>query len=101
MKPKEMSSAYVPARPIRQALPSKTSLEPSNVHRATDITVHVKIDEHGRVIEAYPISKNNADSTLTMQAISAAKQWIFEPAKLHDKEIASDHTIVFRFRPVE
>jgi hypothetical protein len=35
---------------------------------------------------------------LANAALTAARQWIFEPASLRGKHIASEHTIVFQFR---
>ena len=92
--------AYVPAQPIRQVMPSKPPLAPST-YRAVDIVVQVKVDEHGLVTEAHLLPQAGTDAALATRAISAAKQWIFQPAKLRGKNVPSDHTIVFRFRPVE
>ena len=82
-------------------MPSKPPSAPSSTYHAVDIAVQVKIDEYGQVTEAHLIHQATADPALAVRAILAAKQWIFEPAKSHDKNVPSEHTIVFQFRPVE
>lgn len=95
------SSIYVPPRPLKQVLPNTKVFGSSLVHEAGQIDVEVRIDERGRVVDAV-ISRNATSSggaLLTQQAIAAAKQWRFEPAKLHGKSVPSDHVIRFYFRP--
>jgi TonB family protein len=82
-------------------MPSKTPFAGSTVYGPVDITIQVKINEHGRVTEVHTIGGSSSDATLTARAAAAAKQWMFEPAKLHDKNVPSDHTIIFQFRRVE
>jgi TonB family protein len=66
---------------------------------AVEVKVVVKLDESGHVIDARLIEgKKKFGSILRNAALSAAKQWVFEPASLHGKSIASEHTIVFQFR---
>jgi len=63
------------------------------------IKVLVRVDETGRVVDARILEgKNRVGSMLGSAALTAARQWVFEPASLHGKTIASDHTILFQFR---
>jgi Gram-negative bacterial TonB protein C-terminal len=97
----EARPTYVPAQPLRQVMPTKPPPVPSSAYHAVDIAVQVKIDEYGQVTEAHLIHPAASDAVLATRAISAAKQWTFEPAKSHGKNVPSEHTIVFKFRPVE
>ncbi len=93
-----LPSSYVPARPLAEVLPAH--LAPSISGSRPAIEVRVRIDETGHVTEARALGnvpKN--DGLLAYTAINAAKQWIFEPARLDGKEIPSDHTIGFEFHP--
>jgi len=66
---------------------------------AGKVEVQVTVDESGRVNEAWPVRKDKEiNSLVASAAISAARQWIFQPARLHGKAIAAQHLIVFEFR---
>jgi TonB family protein len=95
-----ISTTYVPARPLKQVMPSARNLELSAPSGATDVEVEVKIDEEGRVTEARVVNnRSNNSELLTSAALAAAKEWIFEPAKVHGKSVPGDHTIEFHFHP--
>jgi outer membrane biosynthesis protein TonB len=62
------------------------------------IEVAVDIDEYGRVTAARSLSTNEDVSPLvSAAAVTAAKQWVFEPARIGHNNVAAKHTIVFRF----
>jgi TonB family protein len=94
------SPAYVPPRPLKQVMPSPANFPPSALSGAVDIEIEVTIDDAGRVTEARVV-KNWSDNSglLTRAALTAAKEWIFEPAQRYGKSVPSDHVIKFRFRP--
>jgi TonB family protein len=72
----------------------------SLVHTLTNIEVAVRIDDGGRVAEAHVVNNGSNDNKPLMNAaLAAAKEWIFEPAKVHGKSVPSDHAIEFHFRP--
>jgi TonB family protein len=61
--------------------------------------VQVRIDDAGRVAEAHVLNGSNENQLLTNAALAAAKEWIFEPAKMNGKNVPSGHAIEFHFRP--
>jgi Gram-negative bacterial TonB protein C-terminal len=73
----------------------------SVIRAPVEIEVQVKISQNGTVIDAFvPTSRDSGSrSPLAFPAIAAAKQWIFEPARMHGKNIPSDFSIRFAFRP--
>jgi uncharacterized protein involved in exopolysaccharide biosynthesis len=92
------SPDYVPARPVIQVLPD-TRILGSLTDTAPEMKIAVRIDETGRVTEVHASDNRGKSNPLLADAsIRAAKQRIFEPAKLGGKEIASDHVIDFQFR---
>ncbi len=93
-------AAYLPARPLNRVLPNYNSPDATIIYTTADINVTVSIDQEGRVTDArVPNPPPNMNTALVGNAITAAKSWRFEPAKLHGRNIPSDHTITFRFRP--
>jgi hypothetical protein len=91
---------YVPPRPIKWAAPSAKSLGVSRVSAPTDFEIKVRIDESGRVTAAHALlDRTRHDETLSAAVTAAVKQWIFEPAKIQGKNVASEQTIVIRVDP--
>jgi hypothetical protein len=73
---------------------------PRVVYETTQIEVEVSIDVTGRVRDAHRVQNGkNANVRLVSSAVSAAKQWTFEPAMMHGKAVAADHVLVFVFHP--
>lgn len=94
------SPTYEPPRPVRRILPGVARLVPEMVKSPGDVEVEVKIDAKGRVTSAR-IVKNNAkaDAVLCNAVLVAARQWLFQPAKLHGIFVEADCVIAFQFRP--
>jgi TonB family protein len=94
-----VTAVYVPPRPLRQVMPETQSLR-ALVYKIVEIAVEVTIDQNGRVTAAR-IVKSDPDVNLALAgaAISAAKQWRYEPATLRGQNIISRQTIVFQFHP--
>ncbi|HYZ83702.1 MAG TPA: energy transducer TonB, partial [Bryobacteraceae bacterium] len=91
---------YRPPRPVKQVLPKISDLQPAGLaDSAGELSVLVKVNESGRVVDARLVEgKKKFGPILRSAALIAARQWVFEPASLHGKSIASEHTIVFQFR---
>ena len=89
---------YQPPRPLKQVLPRVFALPPGAADAAGEVRVVVRVDESGQVIDARIVEGRRVGSMLANAALTAARQWIFEPASLRGKHIASEHTIVFQFR---
>lgn len=63
------------------------------------VEVQVNIDESGHVRNVRPVyDAGKANSLLTNAAMTAARQWIFQPATLHGKAVPAEHRIVFDFQ---
>jgi TonB family protein len=89
--------AYVPPRPLKQVVPSPKTRNFSGLTRAAEVDVEVRIDDEGQVTEARVLNNSSDEEALKNAALSAAKDWIFEPARAHGKKVASYHRIVFHF----
>lgn len=94
-------STYVAPRPLKQVMPNAKVYGFSVIRSPVEIEVQVNISQNGTVIDAFvPTSRNSGSrSPLAFPAIAAAKQWIFEPARMHGKNIPSDFSIRFAFQP--
>ncbi len=91
---------FVAPHPIRQVLPDTTLFPPVFMASSPEVEVTVKVDKDGRVTEAHVVSgRKKVKEALVGAALVAAKQWSFEPAKLHGQPVASEHTIIFQFHP--
>jgi hypothetical protein len=81
------AGAFVPPSPIRKIVPAR-------VADARPVDVKVFIDEAGEVTRAQMLTKGGDPSGA---ALSAARQWRFTPARKHDKPVASEMVLHFRF----
>jgi hypothetical protein len=69
---------------------------------ATDVQIKVRIDDSGHVTAAHALLDGSPhDEALTGAVTAAVKQWIFEPAKMHGKNVPSEETVVIRVGPRE
>lgn len=92
--------SYRPPHPVKQVLPKLSTLPPGIAAEAGgEVRVVVKVDESGHVVDARLIEgRKKISSFLASASLTAARQWVFEPASLHGVSIPSDHTILFQFR---
>ncbi len=92
--------AYLPPKPLKQFIPDTTLLAPGLIPRLTRVEVQLQIDASGRVTDARLANASpRTPQALAESAIASARRWIFEPARLAGKPVASDHTVVFEFHP--
>ena len=92
--------AYVPPRPIKWVQPDQRLLGGSNPAVPVDIRVKVKIDETGHVTAAHAlIDGGKRDKKLMAAAAAAVRQWVFEPAKSHGVNVATEETIIIHLGP--
>lgn len=95
----EPAPTYVPARPLKQVMPDTSVFGYSPVRKSSDVEVEVRIDDGGRVAAAHIVQNGSNDNQLLANAaLAAAKEWLFEPAQVRGKKVASDHAIKFHFR---
>jgi TonB family protein len=96
----DAKATFVPPRPLLQVMPNTRSLSPGLITQVTRVEVEVRIDATGHVASVRVLNDGGtAKGPLTSAALSAAKQWTFEPATLKGEKVESQHTIVFEFRP--
>ncbi len=95
-----MLPAYVPPRPIKWVEPDQRLLGGSNPAVPIDIRVKVKIDETGHVTAAHAlIDGGKRNKKLMAAAAAAVRQWVFDPAKSHGVNVATEETIVIHLGP--
>jgi TonB family protein len=95
----ETAPNYVPARALKQPLPDTKLFAVPDIPEGAEVDVQVRIDENGVVTEARVKNGTKDNDLLRSAALEAAKQWIFEPAKIGGKNVASEHMIAFQFHP--
>jgi len=79
---------FVPPAPDHKVSPTM----PSGSEGSVDVKVY--IDESGNVSRAQLLTKKNE---LAGVSLGAARQWHFTPARKHDKPVASEMVLHFRF----
>ena len=63
-----------------------------------EVSVRVKIDPDGRVVEAMlQDARTSAANFLGKRAVDAARQWRFDPARRGNRKIYADMVLRFRF----
>jgi TonB family protein len=92
------NSGYVPPRPMMQVMPNTRSIPSGTIQARTRVEVQVNVDQAGRVSAAHVVSPGVNDK-VSSAALSAARQWTFDPASNNGAHVMSEHTIVFEFRP--
>jgi TonB family protein len=86
----------VAARPIVQIKPSISPALAKGAHADEAVDVKVQVLANGEVSRADVVSAPQ-NSLLSEPARVAARQWIFEPARVHDRPVASSVILHFRF----
>jgi outer membrane biosynthesis protein TonB len=87
----ETVDGFVPPAPVHKVSPAI----PSGLGQAEgSVDVKVYIDESGNVSRAQLLTKKNE---LAGASLGAARQWQFTPARRHDKPVASEMVLHFRF----
>jgi outer membrane biosynthesis protein TonB len=87
----EAADGFVPPAPVHKVSPA---LPPGLAPPDGPVDVKVFIDASGNVSRAQLLTKK---SDLAGAALGAAHQWRFTPARKHDKAVASEIVLHFRF----
>jgi TonB family protein len=87
-------STYIAPHPLVQVMPNVRNIPVGTLSVRTRVTVKVSVDSSGRVTNAR-VTGTGVNAKVAAVAISAAKQWMFDPAKENGRRISSEHTIVF------
>ena len=89
---------YIRAQPVKRVTPA--GVFGQSIYSPVKIDVQVRIDETGHVTEAHAARNvSGVNESLLSAAVSAAKEWVFQPATIGGKKISSDQLIEFRFSP--
>ena len=83
--------------PIKQVMPNVKMFGSSVLVRDLQVQVEVTLDSMGRVTKATPTGATKG-SLLAAQAVAAAQQWRFEPARRNGVGVPSTYLIRFRFQ---
>jgi protein TonB len=98
-KPAAVAPQYYPASAILQVKPQfPTSLRPV-VSRPTMVEVTVNIDIAGNVVSAEVTPAKGTHQLLINEALAAARQWKFRPARRGDQPVPSQMLLRFNFNP--
>ena len=87
----ETADGFVPPAPIHKVSPA---IPPGLGQAEGSVDVKVYIDEEGNVSRAQLLTKKNE---LAGVSLGAARLWHFTPARKHDKPVASEMLLHFRF----
>jgi hypothetical protein len=94
-----LAGRYTPPKPIRQVLPDISILPRSVVASSPEIDVIVSVDQFGRVTQVQTEQQGGRKPShlMVVAAENAAKNWVFEPARLDGRPVPSEHSIIFQF----
>ncbi|HEX7362822.1 MAG TPA: energy transducer TonB [Bryobacteraceae bacterium] len=93
-RPNHTTGVYTPPQVVQEMMPAT---RPAG--RFAKIAVQVSVDKTGRVVSARAEHGAVASDALAQIALSAARQWRFQPATLNGKPVPAEYTVVFVFRP--
>ncbi|HET8548107.1 MAG TPA: hypothetical protein VFL57_08895 [Bryobacteraceae bacterium] len=97
--PSIASAPYVPAAPVHKVAVALPASVRAMIQGELTTEVRVRIDERGRVVAAQAARENSSLlRNLAELARNTAYMWRFTPARLGERPIPSDYTIVFKFR---
>jgi hypothetical protein len=89
---------YTPPKPVRQVLPDISEVSPQLIAATPEVDVIVMVDRTGHVTHAQVERRGRkAPKAIVAAAEIAARQWVFDPARLDGHTVASEHSIVFQF----
>jgi hypothetical protein len=98
--PAAPAPVVTPPKPIREVKPSMRDSIRWVVPAPVSIGILVSIDSKGRVKGAHPDENNSGKNLfLTGLAVSAAKEWTFQPATRNGEAVPGEYRIQFVFAP--
>jgi TonB family protein len=94
-------AAYLPPRPIHRVTPEIAQEALSGRTNSSVVELQIRIDESGRVTQVQELGPAaGANRLMVARAVSATRQWRFEPAKSSGQNVSSDYNIIYRFPSV-
>jgi TonB family protein len=90
--------ASIPAKPIRETAPQAPEGIRNRIEGVIPVEVTLRIGRDGSVESAHAQPQHDAvRSYLARQAVAAARQWRFRPARVGQTTVSSQWTVRFRF----
>jgi hypothetical protein len=90
--------ASIPPIPIRETAPAAPEGIRNRIEGMVPVEVTMRIGRDGSVVSAHaPAQYDSVRSYFAQQAVAAARQWRFRPAKVGQETVASQWTVRFRF----
>jgi hypothetical protein len=92
------AQAVIPAKPIRETAPTAPEGIRNRIEGVIPVDVTLRIGPDGAVVSAHaPAQYDSVRSYFAQQAVAAARQWRFRPARVGQETVASQWTVRFRF----
>ncbi len=93
-----VAQATIPAKPVRETAPAAPEGIRNRIEGVIPIEVILRIGRDGSVVSAHaPAQYDGVRSYFAEQAVAAARQWRFRPARVGQEAVASLWTVRFRF----
>ncbi|MDQ6678542.1 MAG: energy transducer TonB [Acidobacteriota bacterium] len=89
---------FVPARPVTQPPLTVPAAISRGLSQPVDVDLRIRIAKSGRVTQGQVLPPGRKTEFDTL-ARNAASRWVFQPARMNDKAVASEMLVHFRFRP--
>jgi hypothetical protein len=97
---KKFSEPTQPPKAIHQVMPVISATDRRALVLPLSMNVLVEVDPSGKVVDAEPLG-NTVDfgSAYAVAALSAARKWRFEPARMGEEKVPGKVILRFRFEP--
>jgi hypothetical protein len=90
--------ASIPPIPIRETAPEAPEGIRNRIEGLVPVEVTMRIGRDGSVVSAHaPAQYDSVRSYFAQQAVAAARQWRFRPARVGQEPVVSQWTVRFRF----
>jgi TonB family protein len=93
----KQGSILVPPQPVWKVMPDAQLVARTTISSPIQVRIILDINAKGHVTAAHMANGEMPRSALAQAALEAARLWIFQPATLRGRKIASQHQIVFEF----
>lgn len=90
---------YSPAKPLERVDPIIPAELRHAISDVISVLLRIRIDANGQVTDVRPVSTDRSKTEFTNFAMSAARNWTFEPARYGNRAVASEAVLEFRFVP--
>jgi hypothetical protein len=93
-----VQQAAIPAKPVRETAPAAPEGIRNRIEGMIPVDVTLRIGRDGTVVSAHaPPQYDSVRAYFAEQAVAAARQWRFRPARVGQETVAGRWTVRFRF----